>query len=126
MYDQVLVKGQDSQFELVDALLMSGKVGCFAELSQNPLFRRKWSSAYQAIKAGGISEYWLERTFTEQVPQEGIQIYPIDTTMWAHPKARTLAGQVYGSSPTKALKKGSIVQGHQYSMLTWSPECRES
>lgn len=126
MYDQILGKGQDAQFELVDALLLSGKIGCFAELSQSPVFRRKWGSAYQAIKKGEISEYWLERIFTEQVPQEGIQIYPLDTTVWAHPKARTLEGLVYAPSPTKALKKGSIVQGHQYSMLTWTPECRQS
>jgi hypothetical protein len=29
---------------------------------------------------------------------------------------------VYAPSPTKALKKHSIVQGHLYSMLTWTPE----
>lgn len=126
MYEDILVKGQDAQFELVDALLLSGKIGCFAELSQVGVFRRQWSSAYQAIKEGEISDYWLERTYIEQIPQSGIHVFPLDTTVCAHPKARTLAGLVYATSPTKALKKSSIVQGHQYSLLTWSPACRES
>ena len=81
VYDQIMVKGKDAQFELMDALLLSGKIECFAELSLNPVFRRKWSSAYQAIEAGEQSGSWLERSFIEQVPLEGIQIYPLDTTM---------------------------------------------
>ena len=126
VYDEIMVKGQDAQFELMDALLISGKVGCYAELSLNPVFRREWSSAYQAVKEGELSKYWLERCMIEQVPQEGVQVYPLDTTMWPHPKARTLEGLVYGSSPTKAIKKHSVVQGHQYSLLTWTPQPRES
>ncbi len=126
VYDQILVGAQDAQFELVDALLTSERIGCFAELSLNPIFRRGWSSAYQAIEEGQQSEYWLRQSFIRQVPREGIQIYALDTTVWAHPKAKTLSGMVYAPSPTKALKKHSIVQGHQYSMLTWTPEPRRS
>jgi len=126
IYREILIKGRDAQFELIDALLNRGKIDCFAELSQTPVFRRKWNSAYKAIEDGEISTYWQERCFTKQVPQTGIQIYPLDTTVWPHPQARTLTGQVYASSPTKAIKKHSIVQGHQYSMLTWTPEVRQS
>ena len=115
-YEQILIGSRDSQFELVEALMTSEKIGCFAELSLRPLFQRGWSSAYRAIEAGQQAGYWLKQSFVQQVPRVGIQVYPLDTTMWAHPKARTLSGQVYGRSPTKALKKGSIVQGHQYSM----------
>jgi hypothetical protein len=50
----------------------------------------------------------------------------VDTTVWAHPKARTLKGLVYAPSPTKALKHHCIVQGHEYSLLTWSPELGRS
>lgn len=126
IYSQILTKSRDVQFELIDALMHSGKIGCFAELSLNHVFRRRWSSAYKAIETGEISGTWLTRYFTKQVPQTGIQIYPLDTTVWAHPQARTLTGQVYASSPTKAIKKHSIVQGHQYSMLTWTPQLRQS
>jgi hypothetical protein len=56
-----------------------------------------------------------------QVPGQGVQVFPLDTTVWAHPSARTLTGLVYAPSPTKALKRHSIVQGHLYSLLTWTP-----
>jgi len=125
-YDQILTGSRDIQFELTDALLMGEAIGCFAELSLRPLFRRGWSSAYRAIAEGKQAARWLRHSFVQQVPRTGIQVYALDTTMWAHPKAKTLSGMVYGPSPTKALPKYSIVQGHQYSMLTWTPEAGRS
>ena len=125
-YDQILTGSRDIQFELTDALLMGEAIGCFAELSLRPLFRRGWSSAYRAIEEGKQAARWLRHSFVQQVPRTGIQVYALDTTMWAHPKAKTLSGMVYGPSPTKALPKYSIVQGHQYSMLTWTPEAGRS
>lgn len=122
MYDHILVRGKDAQFELVDALLLSDRVSSFAELSLTPVFRRRWSSIYQAVAEGGQALASLRQHFIEQVPSEGVQVFPLDTTMWAHPRARTLAGLVYGRSPTRALKRHSIVQGHVYSLLTWTPE----
>ena len=107
-YEQILTGSRDSQFELVDALLSSGrKIGCFAELSLRPSFRRGWSSAYRALDKGKQASKRIQGRFVKQVPQTGIQVYPLDTTMWAHPQARTLSGQVYGPSPTQALKKGT-------------------
>ena len=126
VYDQILTGSRDIQFELTDALLMGEAIGCFAELSLRPLFRRGWSSAYRAIAEGKQAARWLRHSFVQQVPRTGIQVYALDTTMWAHPKAKTLSGMVYGPSPTKALPKYSIVQGHQYSMLTWTPEVGRS
>jgi hypothetical protein len=126
-YEQVLIRNRDAQFELIDALLSTnGKPGCFAELSQSPVFRRKWSSVYKAIETGDLSETRLSDCFIRQVPETGIQVYALDTTVWAHPQARTLDGQVFAPSPTKAIKKHSVVQGHQYSLLTWTPQVRQS
>jgi len=125
-YEQILTGSRDVQFELTDALLMGQTIGCFAELSLRCVFRRGWSSAYRAVEEGEQAGHWLRQSFVQQVPRSGIQVFPLDTTMWAHPKARTLSGMVYGRSPTKALKKHSIVQGHQYSLLSWTPEPRQS
>lgn len=122
IYEQVLTGATDAQFELIDALLLSERLGCFAQLSQSPAFRREWPSAYQALDSGEQSRQRLRDYFTEQVPREGVQVFALDTTMWPHPSARTLSGLVYGLSPTKALKRHSIVQGHPYSLLTWTPE----
>ena len=126
VYEQILAGVKDAQFELVDAILLSEGVGSFAELSLSPVFRRQWSSAYSAVEDGKQEEAKMEQSFIEQVPREGVQVFPLDTTMWIHSRARTLPGLVYGRSPTKALKRHSIVQGHEYSLLTWSPEPGQS
>jgi hypothetical protein len=55
VYKHGLTKAQDTQFELVNALLLSSSIRSFAELSLSPPFRRKWSSAYAAIEDGELS-----------------------------------------------------------------------
>jgi len=122
VYEQILTRERDAQFELIDGLLLSEQLSCFAELSLSPVFRRRWPSAYSAIDDGQQSKYWQVECFAQQVPRQGVQVFPLDTTVWPHPSARTLSGLVYAPSPTRALKKQSIVQGHLYSMLTWTPE----
>jgi len=122
VYEQILTGARDAQFELMDALLLSDHPSCFAELSLSPLFRRQWPSAYGAIEEGSQDGQQLGHCFLRQVPRQGVQVFPLDTTVWAHPSARTLSGLVYAPSPTKALKRHSIVQGHLYSLLTWTPE----
>lgn len=126
VYEQILTKGRDAQFELIDALLLNDHPGCFAELSRSPVFRRGWPSVYGAIEEGAQDEQRLGQCFVQQVPRQGVQVFPLDTTVWAHPSARTLTGLVYAPSPTKALKQHSIVQGHIYSLLTWTPRPGES
>lgn len=121
VYDQILSRARDAQFELMDALLLSDHPRCFAELSLSPVFRRGWPSAYGAIETGTQQRQRLTQAFAQQVPRQGVQVFPLDTTVWAHPSARTLTGLVYALSPTKALKPHSIVQGHLYSLLTWTP-----
>jgi hypothetical protein len=122
VYEQILVKGRDAQFELVDALLLNDHPRSFAELSQCPAFRRRWPSLYEAIEEGQQDRQQLSQSALQQVPQQGVAVFVVDTTVWPHPSARTLSGLVYAPSPTKALKRHSIVQGHEYSLLTWSPE----
>ena len=52
VYDKGLVWVKDAQFELVDALLSSPPIRSFPELSLSPVFRRLWSSVYDAIERG--------------------------------------------------------------------------
>jgi hypothetical protein len=126
IYQTGFTGSQDALFELLDAMIERPHANCAAEISLSPLFRRKWSSLYKAIEKGGVNEESLASLFVGQVPKTGIQIYPLDSTMWAHPAARTLTGMVYGPSPTRALKRHSIVQGHEYSLLGWSAVSRQS
>ena len=126
VYQTGLGKSQDALFELLDALIERPHADCAAEISLSPFFRRKWSSLYKAVEKGEVNEAALSSLFMGQVPKTGVQVYPLDSTMWAHPAARTLAGMVYGPSPTKALKRHSIVQGHEYSLLGWTAASRQS
>jgi hypothetical protein len=121
-----LLKGQDALFEMMDAMIERAHVGCAAELSLSPQCRRGWGSVYKAVAAGEVDEKALSRLFVSQVPGTEVQVFPLDSTMWAHPAARTLAGMVYAPSPTKALKRHSLVQGHEYSLLGWNAERRQS
>jgi hypothetical protein len=126
IYDEVLGQAKDAQFETLDSLLLSDHPRSYAELSLSPVFRREWPSLYDALERGEQDEERLRRLLAAQIPSAGVQVCPLDTTMWVHPSSRTLSDLVYGRSPTQALKQHSIVKGHQYSLLSWSPEADSS
>ena len=46
---KLLGKAKDATFELMDAVLLTRSVYSFAELSLSPVFRRQWSSLYEAL-----------------------------------------------------------------------------
>jgi hypothetical protein len=125
IHQKGLTRSADAQFELVDALLASRFVRSFPELSLSPLFRRKWPSAYTAIKEGKQDLEWLESYFMTHVPRRGTQIFSLDDTAWPHTAARTLADRQYILGCTRAIN-GSIVIGHPYSVLAWVPGVHSS
>ncbi len=122
VYDHGLVGYRDAQFEMMDALLSNRRVQSYAELTLSPLFRRGWASGYAAVEEGQQCDEWLQTAFCRQVPSAGVQVFPLDTTVWPHPSARTLTGLVYEHSPTRAKGKHTAVKGHVYSLLSWAPE----
>jgi hypothetical protein len=122
VYEHGLVGYRDAQFEMTDALLSNMRVQSYAELTLSPLFRRGWASGYAAVEDGRQCDEWLRRAFCQQASSTGVQVFPLDTTVWPHPSARTLAGLVYEHSPTKAKGKHTAVKGHVYSLLAWAPE----
>lgn len=126
IYENGLTQYRDAQFELIDALLCNQRVNSFAELSLAPVCQRGWASAYMALEAGGQAQGWLQSRLVEQLPSQQVVVLPIDTTVWPHPSARTLAGLVYEHSPTAAKGKHTAVKGHVYSLLSWTPERGQS
>lgn len=126
VYQSGLAKGRDALFELIDAIIERDHAACTAEISLSPLFRRQWGSLYKVVETGSLNTEALSKLFTKQVPTFGVQVFPLDSTVWAHPAARTLEGLVYAPSPTKALRNHSIVQGHEYSLLGWTALPRQS
>ena len=119
---ECLGKAKDAQFQLIDALLGDLKADSFAELSLSPQFERGWSSAYDAIENGCLESKELSKLFVEQLPAEDVVVCALDSTVWAHPKARTLKELVFEISPTKAARRQTAVIGHIYSLLAWIPE----
>jgi hypothetical protein len=122
VYEHFLDKERDAQFELVDAMLLSPSVDTFPALSQSPVFRRKWSSAYTAIERGKQNEGWLRSYLSQQVPVDRVCVFALDPSVWPRPRSRTLEDLRYEQSPTQAIEKRSTVKGYAYSSLAWVPE----
>jgi hypothetical protein len=119
IYERVFCRARDALFELLDALLVHPHVSSFVELCLAPVFRRQWPSVYAALRDGRLDLKVLEQCLAAQVPPAGTAVYALDTTLWPHPQAKTLADRqlypVHGSGP-------EIVAGHAYSLLSWVVE----
>jgi len=122
IYDHILVKERDAQFELIDALLLSDHIQTFPAFSQSPVFQRSWPSTYAALKRGRQDNEWMQSYLCQSVPQDQECIFALDPTVWPRPRTRTLEGLRYEQSPTRAIEKRSTVQGYAYSLLAWIPE----
>lgn len=121
IYGNGLTNARDAQFELMDALLCNHRIASFPELTLAAVHRRQWHSAYAALENGQQDVDWLRSYLCEQVPDQRVNTFAIDSSVWCHPGARTLDDLLYEYSPTRSIKT-SIVQGHPYSMLAWVPE----
>jgi len=126
VYEQGLSAERDAQFELMEALLLSPQPDSFPVLSQSPVFQRKWSSVYSAIKRGKQDDEWRRRYLSQQVPQNQVCVFALDPTVWPRPRTRTLEGLRYEQSPTQAIEGKSTVKGYAYSLLAWIPFRRQS
>lgn len=125
IYDYALTKARDAQFELIDAVLSNRRIASFPELTLAAVHRRQWHSAYAALENGEQDIGWLRGYLCEQVPDQTVNAFALDSSVWCHPRARTLEGLLYEYSPTRSIKP-SIVQGHPYSMLSWVPQAGRS
>ena len=117
-----MVQRSDALFDLLDALLLSGPVRSFAELSQSPAFRRRWPSLYAALEDGRLRSRWIEGFLTAQVPQDGLELFVLDATATPRGQAPTLSDRQYVHSPTAEVNGKSIVVGVPYSVLSWVAE----
>lgn len=118
---QCLGQARDAQFELTDAVLLSGAVSSFAALSLSPVFRRKWPSVYEAIQDGRPDRAELLRLYTGQMPAEGRPVLAGDHTAWPRLSAFTLAERTVEHQPTKISDQKPITLGQGYSSIVWLP-----
>lgn len=60
---------QDATFELMDALLLTRKAQSLADLSLSCVFRRQWSSVYEALQDTRPDRQQLMKLYIAQIPQ---------------------------------------------------------
>ena len=126
-----LGRAKDALFELSDALLVTPSMPSLAHLSLSPLFRRRWSSVYEALQDGSPNTEELLRLYSAQVRTS---LFPDlatprvllagDSTAWPRPLARTLPERTYlhQQAVLPGLGGRPVTAGHGYSTLAWVPQ----
>jgi hypothetical protein len=126
LYEEGFGFYRDAQFELADTLLCNLRVQSFAELTQAPVHRRGWGSAYAAVEQGRQQGRRARRLFAQLLPKEGVLVLALDTTIWPHPGARTLSELAHEYQTNKSKRGHLFVRAHRYSLLDWIPERGQS
>ena len=117
-----LGRAKDATFELTDAILLTRNVYSLADLSLSPVFRRKWSSIYEALQDSRPQRQKLMQLYIKQMPVEGRPLLAGDHTNWSRPDAVTLQERTYEHSGTSIAGNKPITLGQGYSTITWIPE----
>lgn len=122
---QCLGKARDAQFELADAVMLTPAARSFAELTLSPIFRRRWSSGYEAIEDGSPDREGLMRLYAAQIPPLPRPLLAGDHTAWPRLSAPTLRDRTIEHHPTKVKGNKPITIGQGYSTLVWLPPDEE-
>jgi len=112
--------------DLVDALTIAGHVNSPVCLSESPLFRRKFSSVYDALVHGELGDE-LKSLFSDSQDADweaiaGYEVHAIDATPHERMAAETLADR----GVLKAQQKEAVRYGHKYSWLVRLVQCGTS
>ncbi|MFO3796523.1 MAG: transposase, partial [Anaerolineales bacterium] len=126
VYKRVFLARRDALFDLLDALLTGGTVSSFAYLSQKAHFRRRWPSLYAAVEDGKVDIQALRDLLVRQVPQEGICIFPLDSSSWPRPRGQVLEDLQYVYQASSDVNGGTVTIGYPYSLLEWCAETHSS
>lgn len=116
---QMLGKAKDATFELMDSVMTTRNVGCLAELSLSPLFRRKWSSTYEALEDSRPNRNKLMKRYIKEIPSSEYVLLGIDHTAWSRRGAKTLKDRTYEH---QASSNNSVTVGQGYSTIAWLPD----
>jgi hypothetical protein len=103
--------------DLVDGLTMAGHVNSPVALSETPVFRRKFSSVYDALVHGELGEELKNLFNNSQDPDwetiAGYEVHALDATPHERMAAETLADR----GVLTAQQKEPVRYGHKYSWL---------
>lgn len=103
--------------DLVDALTIAGHVNSPVALSESPVFRRKFSSVYDALVHGELGSE-LKNLFQQSQDRDwekmaGYEVHAVDATPQERMAAETLADR----GVLKAQQKEAVRYGHKSSWL---------
>ncbi|MDJ0648692.1 MAG: hypothetical protein QNJ60_08295 [Xenococcaceae cyanobacterium MO_188.B19] len=122
---QLLGLAKDATMDLMDAVLVTRNIYSFAELSLSPVFRRKWSSVYEALDDCRPNRQKLMKLYLREIPSNQRPIIAGDHTPWARTEAPTLKDRTYEHG-AKVISGKPITFGHGYSTVAWIPEDKGS
>ena len=120
---QMLGKAKDATFELMDSVMTTRNASCLAEFSLSPLFRRKWSSTYEALSDSRPNRNKLMKRYIKEIPSSEYILLGIDHTAWSRRGAKTLKDRTYEH---QASSNNSVTVGQGYSTIAWLPDKRRS
>lgn len=122
----IVGNAKDALFDLMDAVLVTRSVYSFVELSLSPVFRRQWSSIYEAVADSKPPREKLMQLYIEQLPQTKQIVLAGDHTAWSRLEARTLRERT--SEHQAQLLPGAkpVTVGQGYSSIAWIPESEGS
>jgi hypothetical protein len=123
---ELMGNARDALFELTDAVIQMRQVQSFVELSCAPAFRRKWSSAYEALQDSRPKRNELMRLYLGQIASQERLLLAGDHTAWPRLWAETLAGRSYQHQPTPISCQRPVTVGLGYSTLAVVPETQGS
>jgi hypothetical protein len=119
-------KAHDALFELTDAVIQMPHIQSFVELSCAPTFRRKWSSAYEALQDGRPNREGLLHLYLQQIADEPCLILAGDHTAWPRLWTTTLPERSYQHQDSPIPVHRPVTIGHGYSTLAIIPESKGS
>jgi len=123
---RLLGNGRDALFELGDAVIQLRELQSFVALSCAPVFRRKWSSTYEALQDGRPDRKGLMQLYLRQAEAEPRVVLAGDHTAWPRLWAETLAQRSYQHQTTPIPSQRPITIGQGYSTLAIIPEAHRS
>jgi Transposase DDE domain len=120
---KLLTKAKDATFELMDAVMTTRQASSLAEFSLSPMFRRQYSSTYEAIEDCRPQRNQLMQLCIKQIPIQKYLVFGIDHTPWPRPDAKTLKDRTYEH---QGKTQNGVAIGQGYSTIAWLPEGHSS
>jgi Transposase DDE domain len=127
-YD-VLGHRQDTLFELKDAVLTAAGPLTLVRYSLEPVFRRLWPSASDALADGEVAAPGPRAAARAALAGQalvGREVWALDGTVWPRPAAATVAERTWAHSPRPGIPQRGLVPGWEYQWLVAVPEATGS